>query len=177
MRDEPRWSELATGWWRALQPNEKHPDPAKRSGDRAALARLRRCGTVVEAASEPEALALARHLGATPRQPQRLENALLAAVVLAHVRGDHRDMPVARHLGANSCAHLLAADTIDERLIMFRRIVGLLDGRLHVPDLAHALLDWSEKTRIAWAFGYYNVPSSGADALPQPLQPTAGDAA
>ncbi len=188
MADQPRWNEIAARWWRALQPNEKHPDPSRRAGNRAALARLRRCTTASEAASEPEALDLARRLDASPRQPRRLENALLAAIVLAHVRADDRGASVARSLGgANSerrapmsplrLSRLLTAETVEERLIAFRRVVALLGGGANVPDLAHALLDWSERTRIAWAFDYHGVPPPGMKAVPTPEQPAAGDAA
>lgn len=48
----------AFDWWLHLQPSEakeqKHPDEAKgQKGDRAALARLRRAGTVSEALTDP----------------------------------------------------------------------------------------------------------------------------
>ena len=188
MADDYSQREAAVRWWRELQPNEKHPDPSRRSGDRAALARLRRCTTVAEAGAEPEALALARSLKAGPRQPDLLGSALLAAIVLAYVRQDDRGASVARRLGAGGAdqrarmsplrlARLLAAETIEERLIAFRRVVALLDGQVNVANLSHALLDWSERTRITWAFDYHSVPPPGSDAAPTLDQPAAGDAA
>jgi CRISPR system Cascade subunit CasB len=186
MADEPRWNERAFRWWRELQPNDGHPDPTQRSGNRAALARLRRCARVAEAASEPEALDLARRVGVTHAQHTRLEDALLAAIILAQVREDDRGAPVARQLGASGpeqravmsplrFSRLLTADTIEDRLIAFRRVVALLGGRAHVPNLATALLDWSERTRIIWAFDYHNVPPPGTADFTTPT-PEAGDA-
>jgi CRISPR system Cascade subunit CasB len=186
MADELRWNERAFRWWRELQPNDAHPDPAQRSGNRAALARLRRCARVEEAASEPEALDLARRVGVTHAQHGRLEDALLAAIILAQVREDDRSASVARQLGPPGpnqpplmsrlrFSRLLTADSIEDRLIAFRRVVALLGGRAHVPNLATALLDWSERTRIIWAFDYHNVPSPGTADFTTPTQ-EAGDA-
>ncbi len=188
MLEQSRDSKVAARWWFELQPNEKHPDPSRRSGNRPALARLRRCTTVAEAGSEREALELARSLGATPGQPQRLESALLAAIVLAHVRQDDRGISVARRLGAGGAdrrapmsplrlSRLLTADSIEERLIAFRRVVALLSGYANVANLSRALLDWSQPIRIEWAFDYHDVPPPGIDVLPTPDQPIAGDAA
>lgn len=181
MADEPRWHDIAARWWRELQPDDKRPNPSLRAGNRAALARLRRCARVAEAGSEPEALDLARRLGISHGGHGRLENALLAAIVLAHVRDDDREMSVARRLGASGpdqralmsplrLSRVLTADTAEDRLVAFRRVVALLGGRAHVTNLARALLDWSEKTRIAWAFDYHNVPPPGSDALPEAQQ-------
>lgn len=180
MPEEPRWHDLAASWWRALQPDDARRIP----GNRAALARLRRCTTLAEIAGEREAIDLARRLRVTPDQLRRFEGVLLAAAVLAHVREDKRQSSVARSLGAAGpdqrapmsplrLTRLLSAQTFDERLIAFRRAVALLGGKANVPNLAHALLDWSEKTRIAWAFDYHGVPPPGTDTLPQ----VAGDAA
>ena len=72
----------AAAWWRELQ-----PDPARdKPGDRAALARLRRCATVAEAMQEQATIALFRRCGGTG--PRELPVVGLAAAVLAHVRDD-----------------------------------------------------------------------------------------
>jgi CRISPR system Cascade subunit CasB len=187
MADEPRWHDIAARWWRELQPDDKRPNPADGAGSRAALARLRRCTSAIHAATIAEALELARRLDITHGRHGRFESVLLTAVVLAHVRDDDRSAPVARRLGGagpNSrapmsplrFARLLNAETTEEKLIAFRRAVVLLGGTAHVPNLASALLDWSDKTRIAWAFDYYGVPPPGP-ATANPMQLAAGDAA
>jgi CRISPR system Cascade subunit CasB len=179
--EPPPWHIVAARWWRDLQPDEKRPDPSRRAGNRAALARLRRCTRLAEAGAEPAALDLARQLGVTSGVHRQLEKVLLAAIVLAHVREDDPGAKVARRLGAAEAgqrapmsplrlARLLSADTTEEQLIAFRRAVALLGGRVPVADLARALLNWSENTRIAWAFEYHNV-------LPPNPQSSLGDAA
>jgi CRISPR type I-E-associated protein CasB/Cse2 len=120
-----------------------------------------------------------------PPSPRR-SISLAAAIILAQVREDDRSAPVARQLGASGpdqravmsplrLSRLLTADTIEDRLVAFRRVVALLGGRAHVPNLATALLDWSERTRIIWAFDYHNVPSPGTADFTTPTQ-EAGDA-
>jgi CRISPR system Cascade subunit CasB len=185
MADDFPWNK-ATEWWRELQPNDKRPNPISRAGNRAALARLRRCTAVAQAAAEPEALDLARRVGVSHGGHSRFAGALLTAIVLAHVRKDDPGFPVARRLGADGAdqrapmsalrlSRLLSADTEEERLIAFRRVVAVLGNTVNVSDLAHALFDWSEKTRIGWAFEYHSVPRPGSDAIAMPAQPIAGD--
>lgn len=171
----------ATLWWRHLQPDPER----KRPGDRAALARLRRCTTLIEAAVEPAALDLARRVGVRDGSDTlRLERALLTAIVLAHVRAEDNGRPMARQLGPAApgeaarmsplrLARLLAADTFEERLIAFRRAVALAKGSVNVRDLAQALLDWSEPRRIQWAFAYHDAPPP-ADDEPETPQSDAG---
>lgn len=172
----------ATLWWRHLQPD---PDPdRKRPGDRAALARLRRCTTAAEAAVEPAALDLARRVGVRNGSDSRLENALLAAIVLAHVRSNDDGRPVARKLGPAApgeaarmsplrLARLLAADTFEDRLIAFRRAVALAERSVNVHDLAQTLLSWTERRRIQWAFAYHDAPPPAGDE-PETPQPDVG---
>jgi CRISPR system Cascade subunit CasB len=180
MAEETRWNERTARWWHELQPVD-----AARPGNRAALARLRRCTSAAQAATIDEALKLADRLDITHGRHGRLESVLLTAIVLAHVREDSRAASVPRALGGvgpDSRAHmsplrfarLLNAETTEEKLIAFRRAVALLGGTAHVPNLAAALLDWSEKTRIAWAFEYHGAPPPAAT---NPVQPAAGDAA
>lgn len=165
----------ATLWWRHLQPD---PD-RRRPGDRAALARLRRCTTVVEAAVEPAALDLARRIGVKNGFDQRLDHALLTAIVLAHVRSEEDGRPVARMLGpvapgeaarmsALRLARVLAAETFEEKLIAFRRVVALAERSINVRDLALALLDWSDRRRIQWAFAYHDAPPPADNELKAP---------
>ena len=70
------------------------------AGDRAALARLRRCATVAEAMQDPATIALFRRCGATG--PNDLPAIGLAAAVLAHVRQDQPAQRVARQIGPDN---------------------------------------------------------------------------
>lgn len=155
--------QIAAAWWRALQP----PDDAspERRGDRAALARLRRCATVMDAATERASLDLCRKLALGEAG---LKRACLAAAVLAHVRQDVRPERVARQLGAQRDGtaamselrfrRLVQADTADEQLTAFRRLVALAGRKLNVADLAEALLHWDDARRRRWAYAYYDAP-------------------
>jgi len=155
----------AVVWWRDLQ-----PDPTRNStGDRAALARLRRCATVAEAMQDPTTISLFQRCGGA--SPKHLPAAGLAAAVLAHVRDDDRENPeIARRIGPDNTdkpetallkplrfRRLLEAELPDERLAAFRRLAALANGKLNVGDLAGALLDWSEKRRRRWVYDYWNA--------------------
>ena len=155
----------AVAWWRDLQ-----PDPARnRTGDRGALARLRRCATVGEAMQEPSTIDLFRRCGGTG--PRDLPAAGLAAAVLAHVRQEDPAEPsIARRVGPDSTdkaetallkplrfRRLMEAETPDERLIAFRRLVALAGGKLNVRDLADALLAWTEERQRRWVYAYWNA--------------------
>jgi len=157
-------SRAAAEWWRDLQ-----PDPARRRpGDRAALARLRRCASVGEAMLEPATIVLFRRCGATC--PADLPAIGLAAAVLAHVRKDVPGLSVARQLGPDPpdkpetaklkplrFRRVMEASTQDERLIALRRLVALAGGSLNLRDLADALLDWSDNRRQRWVYDYWNA--------------------
>ena len=154
----------AASWWREMQ-----PDPAKgRPGDRAALARLRRCATVAEAMLDPATIALFRRCGATG--PDDLPVIGLAAAVLAHLRQDQPAQRVARQIGPEPpekpetallkplrFRRLMEATTDDERLTAFRRLIALAGGALNLTDLADALLNWSEWTQRRWVYDYWNA--------------------
>lgn len=163
----------AAKWWRSLQPDPKR----NYRGDRGALARLRRCSDPLEAAAEPTALDLARQVGIRSGSDPRLGNALVAAIVLAHVRTDSQERLV-RRLGAAGpnerarmsplrLARLLAAESLEDRLVAFRRAVALAKSTADVRDLALGLLDWSQARRIEWAFAYHNTPAPGSAEAPQ----------
>jgi CRISPR system Cascade subunit CasB len=150
-------------WWRDLQPNPNR----NRTGDRAALARLRRCATVAEAMQDPVTISLFQRCGGTG--PWHLPAAGLAAAVLAHVREDDRENPrIARRVGPNNTdkpekallkplrfRRLLEADLPDERLATFRRLAALAGGKLNIGDLAGALLDWNEGRQRRWVYDYW----------------------
>jgi CRISPR system Cascade subunit CasB len=164
----------AVAWWRDLQ-----PDPARnRPGDRAALARLRRCATVTEAMQEPATMALFRRCGAD--EPRDLADISLAAAVLAHVREDRPDRSVARQVGPDSpdapetallkplrFRRLMEAKGAEERLTALRRLVALSGGALHVADLCDALLLWTEERRRRWTYDYWGAGQPAAQAPTQ----------
>jgi CRISPR system Cascade subunit CasB len=155
----------AVAWWRDLQ-----PDPARNyAGDRAALARLRRCATVAEAMQDPATISLFRRCGGSG--PRDLPIVGLAAAVLAHVRNDDGDNPrIARRVGPNNIdktetvllkplrfRRLMDADLPDERLTAFRRLAALAGAKLNVRDLAAALLNWNEQSQQRWVYDYWNA--------------------
>lgn len=164
----------AVAWWRDLQPDPE----CNYAGDRAALARLRRCARVAEAMQDPATIDLFRHCGGSG--PWDLPAAGLTAAVLAHVREDDRDNPrIARRIGPDTTdkaetallkplrfRRLMEADDPDERLAGFRRLAGLARGKLAVGDLAAALLNWSPQRQQRWVYDYWNAgqPIAAANA-------------
>jgi CRISPR type I-E-associated protein CasB/Cse2 len=128
----------------------------------------------MQAASEPATLALCRELGAGEAN---LDRAALLAAVLAHVQEERFDLMVARQIGVQKdntatmsdlrFRRLLQADTLDERLIGFRRLVTLAGRNLNIADLAAGLWHWgNEKERRRWIYAYHDAPNlqTGVDA-------------
>lgn len=163
-------------WWQGLQPD---PDK-KQQGNRGALARLRRCASVTEALFEPETQALVRNCGG--KGDFELCRLALVAAVLAHVRRNAPGLPVARQIGpvdthddaAALCKpvrfrRVLDAETYDECLRVFRRLVVLAGNGVDIADLARALLTWPreearddvvrDKIRRQWVYHYWNAGS------------------
>jgi CRISPR system Cascade subunit CasB len=175
----------ARAWWRDLQPQSHEGQP--QAGDRAALARLRRCATPADAMIEEATLALFRRLGLGPADVGRLPRVALIAMVLAHVRANAEGEPAARAVGRASLEdaesarmsalrfrRLLAARQDDELAQQMRRLVTLApDRRINVGDLAAALFFWGDKVRQRWTFEYY---AAGA-AAPRDAEPEAAPAA
>ena len=61
---------------------------------------------------------------------------------------------------------LFQADTLDERLTGFRRLVALVGRKLNVADIATGLWHWDdERTRRRWIYAYHDAPDfqAGAD--------------
>jgi CRISPR system Cascade subunit CasB len=168
----------ARDWWQGLQSTNTNGDPNP-TGDRAALARLRRCATPAEAMVEEATLALFRRLGLKATDHHRLPRVALIAMVLSHVRADAEPgadglRPAAvRAVGRETLENedsakmsvlrfcrLLAARDDEELAREMRRLVALADGRINVGDLAASVFDWNhpkrgEQTRQRWAFEYY----------------------
>ncbi|MCG4274598.1 type I-E CRISPR-associated protein Cse2/CasB [Acetobacter senegalensis] len=166
-------------WWHGLQPNPEKKQP----GDRAALARLRRCTSVTEALFEQETQALVRKCGA--RWDSELSRLALAASVLAHVRADKAGVSMARQIGpvdTNDDAtalckpvrfrRVLDAETYDDCLRVFRRLVVLAGGAVDVADLARSVMMWpredapddlvGDQIRRKWVYDYWNAGTPDA---------------
>jgi CRISPR system Cascade subunit CasB len=155
-------------WWHELQPD------GEGRGDRATLARLRRCATVTELMLEPATIVLFRRCAADEHRD--LPPIALAAGVLAHVRDDDSIHP-ARRVGPKiegkpdtallkplRFRALMEARTADEWLTAFRRLAALAENKaLRVNILAEALLDWREdrawtdERRRQWVFEYWDA--------------------
>lgn len=156
----------AVSWWHDLQPTDTRP------GDRAALARLRRCGTVNEAMLDPASISLLQRCGGTSHRD--LPDAGLAAAVLAHVREDDAEnRSIARRVGPTDLDHpetalvksirfhrIVEARAPDERLTAFRRLVQITNGKLNVLDLARALLRWDDELLRRWTYDYWVQPTT-----------------
>lgn len=163
--------DAATAWWRDLQGGEG----GRRGKDRAALARLRRCARVAEAMQEPAVFDLFRRCGG--RSEDDLQRVALVAAVLSHARENTAPEWVARAIGPESpdkpesalmkplrFRRLMEAETPDELLTGFRRLLALTKGKVNTQDLAGALFYWSERTRITWTYRYWNAEAPHATA-------------
>jgi CRISPR system Cascade subunit CasB len=154
-------------WWRNMQPD---PKSAGR-GDRAAVARLRHAGGILEASMQPACIELCRALGA---QYQDMNDIALIAAVLADLREDDRAQTIARALGGQDndsrlCKTLrfqriLEASGADAQLTGLRRALALLKHRGHLADLTESLLEWNDpfrrdSRRQRWLYDYFHTNS------------------
>ena len=169
---QPRWDQVARRWWATIQGKQEDVAP-RRGRDRAALARLRRVATPVEALEEPAVFDLYKKLGFGRTDiDRRLPRVAVVAAVLAHIKEDA--MPAesgfrrrfAEMLGQGErplmselrFKRLLAAAEDNDLLTTFRRAVALAGGKnINVGDVAASLLDWSDRRRMRWAFDYYGA--------------------
>ena len=166
-----RQADAAWRWWNSLQPKSA-PDGHHSPGDRAVLARLRRCASPLEAAMEPVTIELFQALGFQSPEAN-LERVAALAIVLSFVRVSTNDK-FARALGPSSdkaddaklkplrFRRLLGARGVEETLVAFRRAVQLLGGAANVTNLAELILAWNEdgagdRVRVRFAFDYYNA--------------------
>lgn len=179
-------ADVAWKWWRSLQPLETK-DGAKIPGDRAALARLRRSSSSLEAATEPATARLFKELGLMKTEQNICRTAVLAAV-LAHVREPNPSQRIAEAIGApagadanealvkpNRFKHLVSARGDEEILIAFRRVVAMLDRKANVKDLSKLILSWTDdefgdKARTRFAFDYHGAGFAAPD---EPTLPAA----
>jgi len=160
----------AREWWGKLQPS-RNAEGEYRRGDRAAAARLRRASSWVEAAAEPQTIALFQRLGR--KSDSQLPRVAALAAVLAHVRDDDKERGVARAIGglpaeADEKAilkplrlrRLLTAKNDEAILAGFRRLIALMGGKANIADLSWNILNWDhEKTRMKFAFDYWQGPA------------------
>lgn len=170
----------AAGWLATLRPRPVNGRIIP--GDRAAIAKLKRASSVIEAAAEPATFDLFAALGFKSEHAMRdLPRAAVIAAVLAHV-SDYRPETIARAIGTPRggdgstplvtplrLKRLLAAREPDDVLIQFRRAVAILDHRANVTDLAVQLLAWTDDergdlTRTHFAFDYHGAAQFAPDA-------------
>lgn len=175
----------ALEWWTKLA----HPE----RGDRAALARLRRARTTLEALTVRPAVTLVRSVGgaAGSAPTWRTRAALDLVRLLAHVRehdpsqhpmraagwkrfaGDRRESEAGDdrpRLSEARFRRFLQVRDGEERLDAFTRLVTFLDGRVKIDDLARDFMLWSDprrgdQVRERWAFYYY----AAHDAAPSSI--------
>ncbi|MBX9684724.1 MAG: type I-E CRISPR-associated protein Cse2/CasB [Hyphomicrobium sp.] len=172
MTDLKTQADAAHKWWRTLGPIEIEGKTLP--GDRAALARLRRCSSPVDAAMEPATAKLFKALGFSTRNDMHLGRAATLAAVLAHVRKEGggkialaigappQGKPEDALLKPNRFRALMAARTDDEIMTSFRRVVAMLDRTANVRDLAKLILSWTDdgagdKARTRFAFEYHGA--------------------
>jgi CRISPR system Cascade subunit CasB len=162
-------------WWHELQPDEA----TGARGDRAAVARLRHAGSVLDASMQAATIDLCRRLGAAPSE---MNNVGLIAAVLADLRRDDRAQTIARALGGQEpdsrlCSplrfqRLLQAADAESQLTAFRRVLALLKHAGHVADLAASLLDWNDVARRdarrqRWLYDYYHTANPETATRPE----------
>jgi CRISPR system Cascade subunit CasB len=169
---QPRWDQVARRWWAMIQGDQEEV-ASPRGRDRAALARLRRAVTPVEALEEPVVFDLYKKLGFGRSDiDRRLPRVAVVAAVLAHIKGDaapaengfrrrfaeilgHGERPLMSELRFK---RLLSATEDRDLMTSFRRAVALAGGKnIDVGDVAASLLDWSDRRRMHWAFDYYGA--------------------
>lgn len=172
--------EAVAAWWRALQPDTDRRD----TGDRAALARLRRMGTVPEALTDPAVMALIRkvaeatgwRLAPTSRW---VPPAAITALTCAHLR-QSGPRPMAEVLGQEVSAdralysglrftRLIRAESDEERLTQLGRAARRLRADEAAVNIARLATDifrlWShpDDVRRDWTFQYHQM----TDAAPK----------
>ena len=175
MSDSNRAAQAAQ-WWRRMQPNFENGS-RNPFGDRAGLARLRRCATITEAMQEAATIELFRALKL--HDVAQLEDVALAAGVLATVRTaevggqsfpraigpDSPDKPETAIMKPIRFRRLMEAETPTERLTVYRRAVALAGYTANLHSLAEALLGWNDGLRTRWIFDYWNAADRPATAL------------
>jgi CRISPR system Cascade subunit CasB len=144
-----------------------------RRGDRA---RLRRAGTIAEAAMQPAFHELLRDLGVAPgdggADPRQLEQLAAAAALAAAVEPDDPGTRLGKTLGrpreggtaprvsAVRFRRLLESDGLAERFADLRRTLALVGGTADLAEIAGAACDWTAARRRRLAYDYYATAPS-----------------
>lgn len=146
----------------------------ERKGDRAALRRAQNEADIC-------AVAMAHRFveAIASVDTRRVDAAFFLAALLAHVRERHAPTlserliqeshgakPGEGILKHQRFAQLLHADSLPDRLRLFRRVLQLFDGRAEAADLAYQFLTWPDNaTKRDFARRYFSsrTPHDGED--------------
>jgi len=187
---------IAREWWSGLQPAGSEGNP-NHFADRGALARLRRASSLLDVLNEEAVFDLYRRLGfLRDYYHQTLVTVAVTASVLARVREDDRERPIARAAGRERfddkkletaalspgrLRRLLAARDPDEVHRQMRRLVDLCGPRLDVGGLAVLILDWFDeergrRARSRFAYDYFAAQGTLPGGPPGTASVPAADA-
>lgn len=144
-------------WWESLE------------DDRASRAILRRAETITAVALTAPYQRLYRKLretGWNPEDRAYLGDRLAAAVgLLAHVR-ENGDLAPAKAMSArregsdkpavseNRFMRLLESPDLDALFLGLRRVLPLINHRVHILALADQILNWGDDMKKTWAYAY-----------------------
>lgn len=183
-RDERR--RIVLRWWQALQPLRLDGTPNP-TGDRGALARLRRAATPLDILDEGAVFDLHRRLRfGRGKSDETLVHVAIAASVLARLREHDPSRKPARAAGRERFSdrdletaalspgrlrRLLAARDPEEVHRQMRRLVDLCGTKLDVGALGVLILDWFDeergrKARTRFAYDYYAASGPAPDSAP-----------
>ena len=136
---------------------------------RGERSRLRRRGTIEEAALDPGFHTLLHWLGVVPDRlsPEQLEGLAALAVVAAAVDEDLPERRLGLSLGKQPgkdqaevsegrFRRLLESEELKKRFEVLRRLVALLGKSADLFELAGVLLNWEAHRRRQLAYDYYN---------------------
>jgi CRISPR system Cascade subunit CasB len=167
----------AQTWWRELQPDTQRGRAPR--GNPAALAKLRRASSWLEAAAIPETVVLFSAL--RTRGVQSFSRVAVLAAVLAHVR-ERSDFLVAGSVGKAPnekdaspvlselrLARLLRVIGDDDIMSAFRRLVAIMGNTANVADLSEQILFWDhpergDRRRVRFAFNYWKAGDAAPSA-------------
>lgn len=173
---EPDAKQAARAWWRQMW-----DEPHGRRPQRAALANLRRAHSPVNLLLEPQTLELLRMVRAA-RPTVNEDRVAVLAGILAYIRHDDPQLPVARAVGCTSFGDPGTAALSEARfrrllqcqehelLHHFRRLAMFMKGRANVRNLAWSVLFWGDAVKKRWIFDYF---SAGSDFAPPTAAPDA----
>lgn len=160
---------LCLAWWNSLTGQENIA--SRNSGH---IAELRRSSSVLDVVSCPVYHTLARTFPWLDPDDDAdrlfLDKIAICAHVLSHVRENDDSLTVGRQLGliSNGSSSAPMSELRFRRLVqvsrhseMFqhlRRLVGLIDNRTNVADLAELILRWGQPYKMKkFAFDYYGA--------------------